>query len=203
MSRSVLLLAICLTLTGGIAQAAIPGQDPDWPCQQRLVPDVTAGTYWNGALPDKDNWRDNPKVAALVGDIASRDVSVEDATAKIVGFSAKLSKKERDALLPEAFLGVVDETNRQREGIIERIKDLTRRQRELAEIVAKTSAEVDAIPDTATGDAATQRAEAAQRLEFVTRTFQDTQRTMRYACDVPGQLDSRLGALARSIQSHL
>jgi len=203
MSRSALLTVLGLILSGGIGCAAMPGQDPDWPCQQRLVPDVTAGTYWNGTLPDKSDWRDNPKVAALVGDIASRDVSVEDANTKIVGFSAKLSKKDRDALLPEAFLGVVDETNRQREGIIDRIKDLTRRQRELAEIVAKTSAEVDAIPDTATGDAAAQRAEAAQRLEFVTRSFQDTQRTMRYACDVPGQLDSRLGALARSIQSHL
>jgi hypothetical protein len=37
----------------------------------------------------------------------------------------------------------------------------------------------------------------------VTRAFESTQRTMRYACEVPVQLEARLGRYARFLQARL
>ena len=45
------------------ANSAPPrAEDPDWPCQQRLVPKLTAAAYWNGPpLESLGDWRADPK----------------------------------------------------------------------------------------------------------------------------------------------
>jgi anti-sigma-K factor RskA len=104
-----------------------------------------------------------------------------------------------------AFAGLLDETNRQRSEVIQRIKALAERQRNLANLVARLTTELDQTPapaNPASPDAAP-RADLAQRLTFSSRAYNELQRTMRYACDVPGQLDARLGAYARALAAGL
>ena len=62
---------------------------------------------------------------------------------------------------------------------------------------------LNAIPPDATGDQAAQRDDIMQRRALVIRGFEDVQRTIRYACDVPVQLEARLGAYARALQAKL
>jgi hypothetical protein len=182
------------------AVAAVPGQNPDWPCQQRFVPALTAGTFWNGPLPDGPDWHANPRVAAVVAQTASREVPRDEARTKLAGFVKSLKPAERRALPPLVFAGIVDETNQQRGAIIDDIEALTRRQRELGDLVAKIAAELKAIPPDALGEAAGRRAEIVQRRDFVIRGFEETQRTMRYACEVPVELEARLGEDAKILQ---
>ena len=182
------------------AEAAIPGQNPDWPCQQRFVPALTAGTFWNGPLPTGPDWRANPRIAALVAETAPREVPRDEARAKLAAFVKRLKPAEKRTLPPLLFAGIVDETNRERSAIIENIEDLTRRQRELGDLVAKIAAELQAIPPDAQGEAAGRRAEIVQRRDFVIRGFEETQRTMRYACEVPVELEARLGDYAKTLQ---
>jgi hypothetical protein len=182
------------------AAAAIPGQDPNWPCQQPLVPEETAQTFWAGPLPSDVNWRDNPRVAKLVADIAPRDASLDDAEAEIKAFRTETPAADRPAMMALAFTGIVDETNRQRSEVITRLEDLNTRQRNIAALATKAEIEADSIPATAEGDDAARRAEAMQRNEFLTRTFTDTRKTIRYACEIPGQIDSRLGKYAKMMQ---
>ncbi|HWK46289.1 MAG TPA: hypothetical protein VNT30_16330 [Stellaceae bacterium] len=197
------LLALSALLFAGIppAHAAIPGQNPDWPCQQRLIPLLTADTFWNGPLPSGQDWRADPRVAAVVSETAPREVPLREGHAKIAAFAKHLKPAERRTLLPVLFIGIVDETNRQRGEIIDRIEELTRRQRELGDRVAQIAAELGAIPPDATGEAAGRRAEIVQRRDFVIRGFEETQRTMRYACEVPVELEARLGDYARTLQA--
>lgn len=200
MHRAVpVVLALLLTVVRPAA-AAIPGQNPDWPCQQRFVPALTAGTFWNGPLPAGPDWHANPRVAALVAETAPRDVPRDEARAKLAAFVKRLNPAEKRTLPPLLFVGIVDETNRQRGAIIESIEDLTRRQRELGDLVAKIAAELQAIPPDAQGDAASRRVEIVQRRDFVIRSFEETQRTMRYACEVPVELEARLGDDAKALQ---
>jgi hypothetical protein len=198
--RRTVLSGLLLLLASPSAPAAIPGQNPDWPCQQRFVPALTAGTFWNGTLPSGPDWHANPRIAALVGETAPRDIPREEGHARLAGFVKRLKPAEARTLPPLLFIGIVDETNSERAEVIGHIEDLTRRQRELGDVVAKIAAELQAIPPDAQGDDAAKRAEIVQRRDFVIRSFEETQRTMRYACEVPVELEARLGDYAKVLQ---
>lgn len=186
-----------------LAAGAVPRNvDPDWPCQQALVPQIAAATIWAGPpLDGIGDWHAEPSVAALVARIAPRGVSAADGEAAIGDFTRDLGG-DRNHLITLAFAGLLDETNRQRTEVIERIKELAQRQRSLADIIARLTAEVDAAPADK-GEPSPERAELMQRWTFSSRAYTELQGTMRYACEVPGQLDARLGAYARALQAAL
>jgi hypothetical protein len=201
MKRLTVLLGALAVLLPSAAAAAGRGGDPDWPCVQPLVPVISAATMWSGPPIDGiGDWRAEPSVAALVGRIAPRSVSTEDGEAAIAEFGHSLGG-DRKRPIALAFVGLLEETNRQRTEIIQRIKLLAERQRSLADLVAGLTAEVDATPEQ--GETAEQRKDIVERWTFTTRAYNELQRTMRYACDVPVQLDARLGAYSRALQAAL
>ena len=180
--------------------ATASGEDPDWPCVQRLVPGLAASSLWSGpVLPEPAPWREVPEVAALVARAAPRAVEEEAGLRAIEGFAAPLDATGRRRLLPLAFAGLLEETNRQRTELIERIKGFARRQRGLGEAVNRITAELDAMPP----DATPQRAELEQRHFFATKAFQDGERTLRYVCEAPVRMEARLGAYARALEAAL
>jgi hypothetical protein len=201
------LLAVVFLAIGAVAAAAAPrrGDDPDWPCRQRLVPMLAAASFWTGPdLAGAGEWQAVPEVAALVAKVTPRRVSAEEGEAAITAFATGIAAQEdRAKLLTLAFAGILDETNRERSDIIHRILDLGHRQHDLAEIASKAGEELGLIPADATGEEAARRSDLEQRFAFVTRAFEGTQRTMRYACEVPVQLEARLGRYARALQAHL
>lgn len=192
-------------LTGGPFSLAAPRDDMDWPCQQRLVPILGAGAFGIGPPPDSaGDWRAEPRVADLVRHIAPRRVAAEAGVAAIAAFAASLGPDEdKPRLLALAFAGLLDETNRERADVIARLKELGRRQHELADIASRAAAELRALPTGATGEDVARRTDLEQRFAFVTQAFENTQRTMRYACETPVKLEARLGRYAQAIKSHL
>ena len=196
--------ALVLLSVGPAAAATMRGEDPDWPCRQRLVPTLTAATFWSGPTPDAGaDWRADPAVASLVQNIAPRRVPVTDGEKAIDAFIDGTAPDQRKREVPLAFAGLLDETNSERTDLIARIKQFTRRQRSLAEVVVRLTAELHGIPDDASGADAERRADLEQRRFYTTKAFQDAERTIRYACDAPVQLEARLGAYARRLQAAL
>ncbi|RAI56111.1 hypothetical protein DOO78_22410 [Roseicella frigidaeris] len=175
-----------------VAAAAQPHPDPDWPCVQRYVPEIGAAALWPEA-PGGD-WQDDPGVAALVGRIAPRPVEAEQGLAAIRDFAAPLDAAARRRLLPLAFRGVLEETNRQRDAVIDQIRRYARRQHDLAGRVRELEAALRAAPPPA-------REELEQRRFFAAKTYADAERMLRYACEVPVRLEGRLGAYARAMQA--
>jgi|HubBroStandDraft_1064217.scaffolds.fasta_scaffold00101_15 hypothetical protein len=187
----------------GTFAAPVAG-DPDWPCRQRLVPELTAATFWNGPpLPADLGPTPDPRIAAAIAAAASRDVPVEQAVAALDRLADPLKPTERAALLPAIFTGLVADTNRQRGDIIGRIKELTRRQRAIGDRIAEISAELHDLAAASEGDGARRRDEIVERRNFAIRSFEETERTMRYACEVPVELEARLGRFARALEAHL
>jgi len=187
---------------------AAPKTDADWPCQQVLVPKLTASMMWSGPpLDGVGDWHAEPAVAALVRRIAPIEVSTEVGEAAIADFlrglgpSGQSARGDRARLIGLAFSGLVEETNRSRGEVIERIKDLAERQHNLARLIARLTDELDAMPAEPEGDEAPARVELQQRWTFTSRTYDDVQRTMRYACEVPTELYARLGAYARALEA--
>jgi hypothetical protein len=200
--KPLLLLLSALCVLPLAAQAAPRNVDPDWPCQQALVPKIAAATLWSGPpLDDIGDWHATPNVAALVDRVAPRNVSTSDGEAAIGDFTRGLGG-DRNRLIPLAFAGLLEETNRQRTEVIERIKSLAERQRGLSDVVARLTAEIDATPQPQ-GEPSPERTELTQRWTFASRAYTEVQRTMRYACEIPGQLDARLGTYARALQAAL
>ena len=193
-------VATALIATG----AGAAGTDPDWPCQQRLVPELTAGTYWNGpAIPENVDWRADPKIAELVAAAASRDVPADQGEAKLAAFADGLPPERRKTVLPVLFAGLVDAINQQRHDVIVRLKELSRRQKSISNLVDKVTDELRDAPSASDAANAGQREEIEQRRNFLIRTFQQTQRTIQYACRVPTDLEARLGSYARALQAKL
>jgi len=191
--------ALSLLIAALLLCAAGPPADPDWPCVQRLVPTLTPGTLWAGHDPTGD-WHQDPGVVAMVRAVSPRAVPVEAAAERLSAYTSTLPIPERSEKLAELFAGLVDETNVQRSGIIDRLRTITRRQRLLADTSSRVSAELAALPaDTP----ATQRSEVAERRVLINREYEEVERTIRYACEAPVAMEAKLGTLARALQSSL
>jgi len=193
-------LAVALAPAISAHSASPRSVDADWPCQQHLVPNLAAAAYWSGPpLADLGDWHADPEIAGLVGRLAPRRVSTQQGLAEISDFTHRLSddSSRRSAL---AFRGLLEETDRERAALIAELKDIGRRQRELADLVSRLATELKSIPPDAAGEARARRADLQQRHDFTMRNFEEIRRTIRYACETPVELDARLGAWARALQ---
>ncbi len=179
--------------------AAGPRTDPDWPCVQRLVPALTASTLWGGHDAAGD-WHADPKVVAVVAAVAPRGVSAPDGAARLDQFIGAVPAPDRPAVAAQVFAGLVDETNVQRAQVIDRLRGIAQRQRTLTELTSRITAELRALPSDASS---AQREEIVTRRGFLIREYEQIERTIRYACEAPVQMEAKLGALAQALQRGL
>jgi hypothetical protein len=194
--------SLAAALVGAMNAHSAPPRaaNPDWPCQQRLVRKLTAAAYWNGLpLQGLGDWRADPEVADLVHRLAPRRVTTQEGSAEIAAFVQTLSQ-DRPRRLALAFGGLLEETDEERSTLIAQLEQIGRRQRELADLVARLATELNAIPPDAQGETAAKRIDLQQRHDFTARNFEEIQRTIRYACEAPVELDARLGAWARALK---
>ncbi len=195
-----MMLGLALAAAVDARSAPPRAEDPDWPCQQRFIPNLTAAAYWSGpALEGLADWRADPEIADLVRRLAPRRVSTQQGLSEIAAFVRSVSN-DRPRRLALVFRGLLEETDRERAGLLEELKEIGRRQRQLADLVARLATELKAIPPDARGEAAAKRIDLQQRHDFTARNFAEIQRTIRYACETPVELDARLGAWARALQ---
>ncbi len=166
---------------------------------QRLVPTLTAGTIWGGHDATAD-WRSDPKIVDLVARVAPRTRPTEAGVADLKSFASTIPAEERPTTLAMVFAGLVDETNVQRAQVIDRLHGVARRQRELTGLAAEITSELRSLPENAS---AAEREEITSRRKFIIRDYDEVGRTIQYACEVPVQLERRLGAYAQVLQSAL
>ncbi len=194
-SKKKALLALLIGYTQA-ASAQMPAQDPNWPCAQRLVAVLTPGSYWAGNVPAHTGWRDDEKLFPLVTDVVSRDTPDDEAVAKLKAYTNGIPAEQRAAAFPLLFSALVDETNDERTLLIRRIEQLGLRQRRMGDVVADISTKVDEMPASDP-----HRPDMVGERDFDVRAFQETQHTMRYACEAPAAMERRLGVFARLLQA--
>ncbi len=196
--------AVC-GLIWGSALAADP-QDPDWPCIQRKIPEISAGMMWAGPQVDENDrsWETSPPVADLAHRLAQRRMPIEQADREIDDFAAGPGE-DKDARLTQLFTGLLQIINAERNAIIAGIERYARRQTALADKIKAMTRNLNELLSRTPGTEAIRAEidEIEQRLLWDTRVFDEREQSLSYVCESPVLLEQRLFALARRIMSHL
>ena len=197
---------IGLSLLLAVAQpaAAAQSEDPDWPCIQRKVPEISSGMIWAGppteGLPA--TWRDDPTLAQLIERLAARRTPIGQAQSLIADYATGLGAVREDKLT-QLFAGTLATINRERSQIISGIQRYARRQAQLARKIEQQFAELDALPYDGTGEQQVRRTELQEIQAWDTRIYEERERSLAYICQQPVILEQRAFALAREIMNNL
>ena len=188
-------------VTCATAWSAPPGpRDSDWPCEQIKVPQLSLAAVWSGPLPDQQqaDWQQNQQVADLVKETAQRRVPIEQAQEKVQAFAAQAGDQKQARLL-QLLAGLFSVLDEERNSVIAGLDRFGARQKELAAGLRDDNEKLRTLQ----ADTKSESGEVNQMTQQVTweaQVYQDRRQALSYACDVPGKIEQRLFALARTIQ---
>lgn len=182
--------------TSALAQRAAGGP-PDWPCVQRLIPELSWRAIWTGRSLDdvEENWWSDEEVGRLVRYASTRQTSENDAVARVAAFAQELSE-DRDQRLALLFSGVFDRIGRERTRSINAIRRYARGQVRQLESIGKI---VDELEDARSDEDSEQVERLEQEIFWEKRLFDSRQASLRALCEQPYLLEERLSRLVRAM----
>jgi hypothetical protein len=182
---------------------AADARNPDWPCVQPKVPQMSIAAMWDGpSIADVGNsWQDDPRIKDLVARLAARRTPLDSAEQSIAEFLTG-SVVEKQDKAKKLLAGLFDSLNAQRGEVMDGIERTARKQKELADKVRSDVAALREMEDKPDQDQS-KIAALASEVEWSTRIFEDRRKTIRYVCEVPTAIEQRAFALARSIRQSL
>lgn len=198
-------LAAVLILSASAANAQQTEGD-DWPCIQRLVPELSAAQMWSGPPLDtiEDDWQSDAKIAPLVLDLVDTEMSVDEVRAMIDGFAGELEAQDLSERLPLLFSAVLEMVNGERKNRIRSIKKYAAKQRALAEQIAQDNAKLHGVTlDSTPDEHQLELLAIRERRDWDLRIFDDRSGLLELICEQPVLLEQRAFMLARSIQGQL
>lgn len=194
-----------LAALGALPSGAAEFNDPDWPCIQRKVLEITPGQVWSGPeLPDPAVWQGDTALRSLAARLAVRRTELTEAETLITDFAAAAGEA-RAARLTALFAATFALLNAERGDIVGGIARYSHRQTEL-------TAKIDALRDSqealiATPNPSNEILDQIEELEdqiiWNTRIFTDRNQSLTYVCETPVILEQRAFSIAKAIQAHL
>ncbi len=184
--------------------AATSAANPDWPCVQHKQPVLTAAQMWDGpAIAGEGQRSDDSSIRKLVKVATSRRIEMAEIATELKQFAETFPEAERDAKLTELFAAVLAEINTQRGTILNGIERFQRRQVARAKKLEEEGIALADLQRKAEGDTALaeQVTDAQQRYDWDARVFQERQRNVPIACEIPVIVESRAFELAQAIRA--
>jgi hypothetical protein len=196
--------AAMLMLPGLSLSAAAVQYDPSWPCQQRKVPELSLGQFWNGPdLPKSAaDWEKDSGVSALVEEVAQRRVPLDEAEKKVSDFAASLAPDKKQERMMMVVQGLFDHMGRERSDVMSGISHYAHSQADLAAYVRKESSELDAFRDKQGADP-DEVERRTDKLNMDIRTFEERTKSLTYVCEVPTVIEQRLYQLMKTVAGTL
>lgn len=197
LARMCLARSIALALSAALlafpARAAMPS-DPDWPCMQLKVSELTLASAWGGAPlePYLESWSANAAVAELARRVAQRRMPPDVAEHDIRAVADAAGPARRETLLA-VMAGVFSTLADKRRVVVAGLDQFGRRQKELA-------GQLRADIATLRGADPAQAAATQQKVEWSMRVFDQRRQALSAACDVPNCIERRLYVIAHIIQ---
>jgi hypothetical protein len=202
MIRPVFIAAMLLVPTLCLAQPR-GARDPDWPCQQIKVPELSIAAVWSGPAVDPGDtaWKDNPSVVDLVEKLAPRREPIDHAQSLVHDFAQHAGDQKQTQLL-QVLVGLFNVLNQERDSVMTGLDRFGGRQKELAAEIRSDNEKLRGLQTDSTSDPKTVQ-QMTQKVTWEAEVFQDRRQALSYTCDVPGKIEQRLFALARQIQQEL
>lgn len=180
------------------------GNDPDWPCIQRLVPRISAAQVWGGTAPEPDMWAGNIDISRLASKIAVRRTPIKEAEKLVERFADKQLADMTTADANRALTGLMGRSlqivNGNRASLIAGIKRFAKRQSQLAERIRANRVKAQGG---AGGNGGATEIEPGVTLNdaliWDLRIFDEREKSLIYLCEQPVLLEQRAFALGRSI----
>jgi hypothetical protein len=176
------------------------GDDPDWPCIQRKVPELSIGQIWTGPElpPQAADWSKDEVVSELVDDLAVRRLPLPEAQEKIKAYRDTLPTDQRPQHIAMLIQGLFDKMNGERSHVISGIARYAQHQRDLAASLRREGSALDVMrakPDVDQNQVTLR----SEQLMFQTRIFQERVQSLTYVCEVPTLIEQRLYALFKTL----
>lgn len=194
------LMVACLAAVSTSSALSAQGDDPDWPCIQRKVPELSIGQIWTGPdlLPQAKDWSQDEGVSKLVDDLAARRLPLAEAKEKINAYRDTLPTDQRPPHIAMLIQGLFDKMNGERSHVISGIARYAHRQRDLAASLRREGSALDAMRVRSDADQ-NQVTLRSEQLLLQTRIFQERVQSLTYVCEVPTLIEQRLYALVRML----
>lgn len=206
-----LALGLAMTILGlgmpdARAQRAATGP-PDWPCVQRLVPELAWGTIWTGPSPEalERSWWEDEEVGRLVRFATARETSRDEALQRVSEFVAQVASQpeaEREERLTLLFAGLLERVDRERGRVIERIRSASRGQVKRLDRLTELVDELEAQRASDEGNGGDIE-QLRQELHWEQQTFQKRQQLLPVLCEKPSLLEEELSRMVRVIRAEL
>jgi hypothetical protein len=181
------------------AALAATGENPDWPCIQRLVPEIAPAVVWAGPPLDPVDGPPSPAIDRLAEELAARRVPLTEAEAQVEAFAETLAAEQKDAQLTRLFARTLAIINQDRTSIIQGIKKYARGERALAESITEKNERLSELPP----DQILEREALIAERDWDIRIYDDRRSALPYLCEQPVLLEQRAFALGRAIAGQL
>jgi hypothetical protein len=192
-----------LLATAAMPALAQPRPDPNWPCVQRKVPTLAAGTIWNGPDPEEAGpWGSDFEAAALAQRLSSRRTPVDEMDGLIDAF-AQAAGPEKAKRLTRVFAGALELINTERQRIIAGIERYARGQQGFAERIRDAADRITQVKDSPASITPKELQELETRFAWDKRIFDERNQSLQYVCETPVLLEQRLFEIARRLQARL
>ena len=175
--------------------------DPEWPCIQRLIPEVSPAVMW--PVPVEDNmrtqYRQDPLLRSLaeeLGDIETFDEAHQQSISK---FADGIAESEREFQLTLLASGIVDVSNRVRKDYISGIKRYTRQQIAISQQIEDTLNELSELE----GQNTEAQQEVTETLRWHERVYDQRERSIQLLCEEPVELEQQLSEVLRYAAQYL
>lgn len=190
-------IALAMMIPAGAALAD-EGADPDWPCQQRLVPQIAAAQLWPGPLPPESTaMTAPPELSELGRSVMSPAITDAQASKILADYQAHLKNaKKFKQEAPTVFLIALTEANAQRQHQINGIKKFTQGQFALSRKLADDVGELDKLTQGQPAKEGTPGMEVENRVHLEQKVFEDREKQVQFLCEAPSEGEQRLGVVA-------
>jgi hypothetical protein len=196
--RGVLAVAAAAAFALSVSQASAAAES-DWPCVQRLVPELSAGQMWTGTVIEElpADLVLNEDLQALAERLASSGLPPEEAAKAVTEALADVPEDQRPLYRAALFRVTLERINEQRTAIIEGIQTYARRQQALAGKITANGRKLVELRHEA--GKAGEVEELTNERAWDMRVFDERQRSLTALCDQPVHLEQRAFALARAM----
>jgi hypothetical protein len=182
---------------------AATSDDPEWPCIQRKITQMSLAQVWSGPLPDDTviERAASPEVQALAQVLELRRTPMEQAEALIADFAQDADAQDLTAL----YLATFERLDRARSTVITGIGRYARRQSALDDQIDERRVEMSSLMAALeAGQPDHDRIDAVEEaIDWDTRIFIERQQSLVYVCETPVILEQRAFALGRAVMAHM